>query len=233
MIDSSTHMCICKLGGDIVCSCHVYFVPNAYDHALNLICDRACDMSCALPMPFNCSHDMIAMISFSMLHLRTTSLHDLITMFPCLVASPMTQTFSLHAVDDNHLHALHMIFIASCHISRCVASLMLDFPCIECNNDFSLANEIAPIAFSHIFGDFDIFLVKHACLTSLHHILSDMNISIVASYYSCTCASNGYVQEKRTIMIDDAFIYHAHTFLLLLCACVGYLDFVSTFLHVS
>ena len=57
---------------------------------------------------------------------------------------------------------------------------------------------------------------------------SAMNIAIVASSYSCTFASNSYVQEKRTIMMDDVFIYHAHTFFLLLCACVGYLDFVST-----
>ena len=101
-------------------------------------------------------------------------------------------------VDDNHLYALHMIHIASCHISPCVASLMLDdLPCIECNNAISLAREIAPIAFSHIFGYFDIFLVKHACLTSLHHIPSAMNIAIFASYCSCTCASNSYVQEKK------------------------------------
>mgnify|MGYP005831991659 CR=1 FL=1 len=79
-----------------------------------------------------------------------------------------------------------------------------------------------------MFGDFDIFLVKHACLTSLHHIHSAMNIAIVASYYSYTCASNGYVQENRTIMMDDVFIYHAHTFFALFCACVGYLDLVST-----
>ena len=103
-----------------------------------------------------------------------------------------------------------------------------DLPCIECNDAFRLAHEIAPIAFSHIFGDFDIFLVKPACLTSLHHIPSAMNIAIVASYYSCTCASNGYVQKKRTIMMDDVFIYHVHTFFVLLCACIGYLDFVST-----
>ena len=122
-----------------------------------------------------------------------------------------------------------MIVIDSCYISPCIASLMLDdLACIECNNNFSLSNEIAPIAFSHIFGDFDIFLVKHACLTSLHHIPSAMNIASVASYSSRTCASNGYVQEKRTIMMDDVFIYHAHTFFALFCACVGYLDFVST-----
>ena len=103
-----------------------------------------------------------------------------------------------------------------------------DLPCIECNIDHSFHNEFAPIAFSHIFGDFDIFLMKHTCLTSLHHIPSAMNIAIFASYSSRTCASNGYVQEKRTIMMDDVFIYHAHMFFLLLCACVGYLDFVST-----
>ena len=28
--------------------------------------------------------------------------------------------------------------------------------------------------------------------------------------------------------MDDVFIYHAHTFFVLFCACVGYLDFVST-----
>ena len=103
-----------------------------------------------------------------------------------------------------------------------------DLPCIECNNAYSLAHKIAPIAFSHMFGDLDILLVKHACLPSLHHIPSVMNIVVVASYYSCTCTSNGYVQEKRAIMMDDVFIYHAHTLFLLLCACVGYLDFVST-----
>src|SRR3954471_5228143 len=150
-------------------------------------------------------------------------------MIACLVASPMIHTRSFHALDDNYLHALHMIVIASCHLSPCVASLMLDdLTCIECNNALSLDNEFAPITFSHIIGDFDIFLVKHACLTSLHHIPSAMNIAIVASYYSCTCASNGYVQKRRTIMMDDVFIYHAHTFFVLLCACVGYLDFVST-----
>ena len=122
-----------------------------------------------------------------------------------------------------------MIVIASCHITPCVSSLMPDdLTCIECKNYFSPSNEIAPIAFSHIFGDFDIFLMKHACLTSLHHIPSAMNIAIIASYYSCTWASNVFVQKMRTIMMDDVFVYHAHTFFVLFCACVGYLDFMST-----
>ena len=158
MIDSTTCMCICKLGGDIACYCHVCYVPHAYHDTFILLCARACDMPCALPMPTLCSHGMIAMISSSVLHLRSTSLHDLITIL-AYVASPMIHTFSFHAVDDNHYHALHMLVIASCHISPYVASFMLDdLPCIECNNAYSLAHEIAPIAFSPIFGDFDMFL---------------------------------------------------------------------------
>ena len=137
-------MCICKLGGDIACYYHVCFVPHAYDDTFILLCVRACDMSCALPMPIICSYDMIAIISSSMLHLCTTSLHDLITMLT-YVASPMIHTCSFHAVDDNHLHALHMIVVASCHISPYVASLMLDdLTCIECNNAPSLDNELPP-----------------------------------------------------------------------------------------
>ena len=51
------------------------------------------------------------------------------------------------------------------------------------SNALSLDNEFAPIAFSHMIGDFDIFLVNHACLASLYHIPSVMNIYIVVSYY--------------------------------------------------
>src|SRR6266496_4663213 len=129
MIDSSTCMCICKLGGDIACCCRVPLVDST-----------------------------------SMLHLRATSLHDMTPML-AYVASPMIHTCSIHAVDGIHFHDLHMIAISCCHMSPYVASFMLDaLSSIECNNDFNIANEIAPIAFSHIFGDFDRILVKHACL---------------------------------------------------------------------
>jgi hypothetical protein len=137
-------MCIYKLGGDIACYCHDFFVPHAYDDTLLISCFCACDMSCALPMPMF-SHDMIAMISSSMLHLRTTSLHDMIAMITCFVASPMIHTCPFHAVDSTSCHALHLFDIAHCHMSPYVASLMLDvLPCIECNNAFSLAKENPP-----------------------------------------------------------------------------------------
>src|SRR6266511_4088196 len=48
--DSHTCVYICKFGGDIACYCHVCFVPHAWDHTMILLCARACNMSCALPM---------------------------------------------------------------------------------------------------------------------------------------------------------------------------------------
>ena len=87
-------------------SCHVSFVIHSYDDTLILLCNRACGMSCALPMPIICSHEMIAMISSRMLHLRTTSLHDLLPMIACLVASLMIHTCSFHAVDSHYCHAI-------------------------------------------------------------------------------------------------------------------------------
>ena len=105
-------MCNCMLGGDPCCFCHVYHVPHSIDaccvgrvmmphcylhmasrqyiDATFLIsCFHACAMTCELFMPTICTHDMLAMIPPSMLHLRTTSLLDLIVMIACLVASPM------------------------------------------------------------------------------------------------------------------------------------------------
>ena len=41
MIDSTTCMCICKLGGDIACYCHVSFMPHSYYDNMILLCARA------------------------------------------------------------------------------------------------------------------------------------------------------------------------------------------------
>ena len=124
-----TPMCICMLGGDPCCFCHVYHVPHAivdccvgrvmmphcYSHMVSrqyiddillISCFHACAMTCELFMPTICTHDMLAMIPSSMLHLRTTSLLDLIAMIACLVASPMFHSYSLSWVDDIYAHAL-------------------------------------------------------------------------------------------------------------------------------
>ena len=125
-------------------------MPHAYDYTMILLFVRACDVSCALPIPIICSDDMVAMISSSMLHLRNTSLHVMIDMI-AYVASPMIHTCLFHAADGIHFLTMQMISVEYCIIAPYGASLMLDeLPCIECNNAFSLANEISPIAFSHI-----------------------------------------------------------------------------------
>ena len=135
-----TPMCICMLGGEPCCYCHVFFVPPAYDDTMILLCVRACDMSSALFMTTICTHDMIAMIPSSMLHLRTTSLLDLITMIACFVASPMFNSYSLSWVDDIYSRASHMIHLVHCRLPPIVASMLIDL------------------------GDLDTLLVMHACL---------------------------------------------------------------------
>ena len=103
-----TPMCICMLGGDPCCYCHVYHVPHTivdscvgrvmmlhcYLHRTScqhheptflISCFHACAMTCELFMPTICTNHMFAMIPSSMLHLRTTSLLNLIAMLhhPC------------------------------------------------------------------------------------------------------------------------------------------------------
>ena len=98
-----------------------------------------------------CTHDLLAMILSSKLHLRTTSLLDLITMITCLVASPMFHSYSLSWVDDIYVHASHMIYLDHCLLSPLVAPLICH--CSECIHAMLI----------HL-GDLDILLVMHACL---------------------------------------------------------------------
>ena len=139
MIDSHTFRCICKLGGDIPCCCPVPFVTHPYDDTMILLCVRACDMSCALSMPIICSRDMIAMISSSVLHLRSTSLHDLISMLSH-VASNSWITCSFHMFGCNNVITSHMPCPIACHLLDLIASHMMNnfsFYCVECHNIFT------------------------------------------------------------------------------------------------
>ena len=144
---------------------------------------HACAMACELFMPTICTHDMLAMIPSSMLHLRTTSLLDLITMIACLVASPMFH-YSLSWVDDIYAHASHMLYLDHCLLCPLVASFI--FTCIECTLTMLID-----------LGDFDNLLVMHACLLepivfgcSCIICLHTMKYSLVLSYdqhdaYTC------------------------------------------------
>ena len=117
---------------------------SSIDAILLISSFHACAMSCELFMHTICTHDMFAMIPSSMLHLRTTSLLDLVTMIACFVASPMFHYYSLSWVDDIFVHASHMIHLVHCRLPPIVASMLIDR------------------------GDLDILLVMHACLIEIN-----------------------------------------------------------------
>lgn len=203
----ATSMCICMLGGDPSSYCHDFFVPHAIDaccvgrvmmshcylHMASrqyiddiflISCFHACAMSCELFMPTICVHDMISMIPSSTLHLRTTSLFDLIAMIACYVASPMFHSYSLSLVDDIYAHASDMIYLDNYLLSQLVS--FFTSTCIECNHTVLID-----------LGDFDTLLVMHACLIepiafgcSRIICLHTMQYSLVLSYdehdaYTC------------------------------------------------
>ena len=135
-------------------------------------------------MPTICTHDMLAMIPSSTLHLCTTSLLDLITMIDCFVAPTMFHYYTLSWVDDIYVHASHMIYLDHCLLCPLIASLIST--CIECNHTMLID-----------LGDIDTLLVMHACLfepnafgCSCIICLHTMKCSLVLSYdehdaYTC------------------------------------------------
>ena len=144
------------VGRVMLFKCYLHRTPCQYNDTTLLISfSHARDMSCALCMPTICTHDTISMMTSSMLHLRTTSLHNLITMIACLVASPMIHTCSFHWVDGIYVLASHMIYHDHCPLSPFVASLIST--CSECKHAMLID-----------LGDLDILLVMHACLHELN-----------------------------------------------------------------
>ena len=90
-------------------------------------------------MPIICSHDMIAMISSSMLHLRTTSLHDLISRLSHVASNSLT-TYYYHMVGCINIISSHMPCPFACHMIHLIASHMMNncsFYCVECHTIFT------------------------------------------------------------------------------------------------
>ena len=126
--------------------------------------------------------------------------------FPCVASN-----------DEND--TMNMLCPTCLNYSPIVASKMLNncsFQCLVCNNVCMLANEIAPIAFSN-FGEFS--HLEHVPISCLH---------FHHAYYNNLLDANGDVQIRRRIMMDDVFIYHAHTYFLLSMMCVGTRNPMST-----
>jgi hypothetical protein len=79
-------------------------------------------------------------------------------------------------------------------------------------------NEKAPIALPNN-EDFAFAHDKHATTYILH---------THHEYYNILLDANGDMSTKRCIMMDDVFVYHAHTLFLLSFVCVGTRKATST-----
>ena len=157
--------------------CYLHMDSRQYiDDTFIVSCFHACAMSCELFMHTICTHDMLAMIPSSTLHIRTTSLLALIHMIACFVALPMFHSYLISWVDDVYVHASHMIYLDHCLLCPLVSSLIST--CIECNHTMLVD-----------LGDLDTLLVMHACLIepialgcSCIICLHTMTRSLVLSY---------------------------------------------------
>ncbi len=212
LVDMMTYECMHDLDDTIAMSYASFISPcdalldNIVDHVELLACDNMI-MPCyesftfspiACNMSNNCSFPCIACNENDNACVVTTLMNN--CSFPRLV--------------DNNDKILNM-FCAKClQYSPISATKMLNtcsFQCLVCNDVNMLVNEIAPIALSN-FGDFAYIHVEHVPMFTphIHHI-----------YYDALLNANGDVQKKWTIMMDDVFIYHAHTFFALPIVCVG------------
>jgi hypothetical protein len=150
--------------------------------------------------------------------------------FPCIACHDDNDTFIVTTLPnncsfprfvDNKDRILNM-FCAQClQYSSINATKMLNtcsFKCLVCHNFNMFDNEKAPIALSNI-EDFAFVHDKHVFIYTLHNHYE---------YYDTLLDANGDVQTKRYIMMDDVFIYHAHTLFMLSLVCVGIRTSTST-----
>jgi hypothetical protein len=150
--------------------------------------------------------------------------------FPCIacnddndacVVTTLPNNCSFPRFVDNKDKILNM-FCAQClQYSSINATKMLNncsFKCLVCNNVNMFENEKAPIALSTN-EDFAFAHDKHVPTYTLHNH---------HEYYNILLDANGDVQTKRYIMMDDVFIYYAHTLFLLSFVCVGTRKTMST-----
>src|SRR4051812_49047071 len=134
---------------------------------------------------------------------------DHVELFDCDTISihmPCYTSFVYPPIDSGMLcHASHSISPVACYKMNAFY-----FTCFVCNNiDHMHYNEMDPIDFS-FFGDFDDCHDKHVPHLHTHHASISYLINI-----------NGDVHKKRYVMMDDVYLYHAHTFFLLCMMCVG------------
>ena len=133
----------------------------------------------------------------------------------------MRTTCSFTCVVDIDDISFRMLCPKCLHYSMILASKIVNncsFLCLVCKHAHFIVNERAPIAFS-ILEDARLPHATNApsCHTHTRHALHNTLID-----------TNGDVQKTWRIMMDDAFIYHAHTLFVLPIVCIGTRTTTST-----
>ena len=157
-------------------------------------------------------------------------LHDVDVSFDVTYASFVFTCDTLFQTNVDHVDFHMCDDLATCmpcyesfKFSPIVASKKLNnfsFQCLVCNNVDTLSYENAPIAFSN-FGDSSFCHVENFPFL-LHIDHSHM------SYIPFDFGVFGDVQMERCVIMDDAFMYHAHNFFLWNFVCNGSRFIMST-----
>ena len=117
--------------------------------------------------------------------------------------------------------AIYMFCTQCFYHSPIIASKMLNFECLLCNDGPLISHEISPIAFSQ-FGYLSCSNVEFAPSFILHvdHLHT--------SHFHFKFGVFGDVQMKRRIMMDNVFMYHGHNFFMWNFVCNGHRMIIST-----
>ncbi|KAK1648828.1 hypothetical protein QYE76_066633 [Lolium multiflorum] len=130
------------------------------------------------------------------------------------VVTPLMNTCSFHRVVDNNDNMLNMLCPKCLHYSMFLASKIVNndsFLCLVCKNAYFIVHEMAPIAFS-IFDDPKLPHAMNAPSCHMHHH---------HAFHTILLDTNGDVHKTWNIMMDDVFIYHAHTLFAFSIVCIG------------
>ena len=141
------------------------------------------------------------------------------------IACNMSTTCSLPCIacndNDKDDISFRMLCPKCLHHSMILASKIVNncsFLCLVCKNAYFIVHEMAPIAFS-LFDDHELPHAMNAPSCHMHHR---------HAFHTILIDTNGDVHKTWNIMMDDVFLYHAHTLFVLLLPCVGTRTTVST-----
>nr|XP_051180967.1 uncharacterized protein LOC127295098 [Lolium perenne] len=130
------------------------------------------------------------------------------------VVTPLMNTCSFNRVVDNNDNISFRMLCPKClHHSMILASKIVNncsFLCLVCKNAYFVVHEMAPIAFS-IFDGHELPHAMNAPSCHMHHR---------HAFHTILIDTNGDVHKTWNIMMDDVFLYHAHTLFVFSFVCI-------------